>query len=159
MTEIGDNAFRDWRSLEEMVFPTGSRLEKIGAHALAGTALQWFVAPKNLKTIGAGAFAGCKSLREVKLNEGLEQLGGDGEGVFQDSAIVAAYVPSTLREFRMETFSGCKNLRKVEVAEGCRLGIRQCLPPSVAVVVSAEAPLAGGSPDSIWSQASPGPAV
>ena len=78
-TAIETDAFRGWTSLEEVVFEAGSRLERIGDHAFAGTALKEFAAPSSLKTIGAGAFADCKSLR---LNEGLESLGGEGDGAF-----------------------------------------------------------------------------
>ena len=74
VTEIADNAFRDWTNLEEVVFEPNSRLERIGDHAFAGTALREFTAPGSLKVIGSGAFMNCKSLKAVRLNEGLEEI-------------------------------------------------------------------------------------
>ena len=68
VTEIGDDAFRSWAGLEEVVFEPGSRLERIGSHAFAGTALKSFTAPDSLKSIGEGAFAGCRKLKSVTLN-------------------------------------------------------------------------------------------
>ena len=76
VTEIGDKAFRDWRGLAEVVFAGRSSLGRVGALAFAGTAIESFVAPDSLRSIGPGAFLRCKSLREVRLNEGLQSLGG-----------------------------------------------------------------------------------
>ena len=70
VTEIGDDAFRDWSNLVEIVFEPGSKLKRIGNHAFAGTALQSFVAPNSLKSIGEGAFAGCSNLKKIKVGEG-----------------------------------------------------------------------------------------
>ena len=79
VTSIASDAFRDWAGLEEVVFKGRSSLERIGSHAFAGTGLGAFAAPGSLRKILGGAFAGCESLKEVRLNEGLESL---GEGVF-----------------------------------------------------------------------------
>ena len=125
VTEIADEAFRDWGNLAEVVFEPASRLARIGTHAFANTALEKFTAPKSLREIGNGAFMNCKCLREARLNEGLESL---GEGVFQDSGLEVVYIPTTLRVLPRQTFSNCWCLRRVEVAEGCRLGLQYCLP-------------------------------
>ena len=127
VTEIGDDAFRSWASLEEVVFEPGSRLERIGKHTFAGTALKNFTAPDSLRSIGDGAFAGCKNLKEVRLNQGLQYIGGDEVGAFQDSGLRTAYVPSLLGRLRSRTFAGCKNLRKITVAEGCDVRLEYCL--------------------------------
>ena len=138
VTDIASDAFRGWAGLAEVVFKGKSSLERIGSHAFAGTGLKVFIAPGSLKTIRAGAFAGCKNLKEVRLNEGLESL---GDGVFQDSGVVTIYIPLTLQRMRKDTFAGCQSLRRVEVAEGCKLGIRYYLPQNVEVVtVSARLP-------------------
>ena len=127
VTEIGDGVFRSWACLEEVVFEPGSRLERIGSHAFAGTALKKFVAPDSLRSIGEGAFAGCRKLKSVTLNEGLQSLGSGRVGAFQDSGVKAAYVPSLLGRFRRETFAGCRSLKKIKVAEGCKVRLEYCL--------------------------------
>ena len=80
VTEIAEDAFRGWKSLEEVMFEPGSRLERIGGRAFAGTALREFNAPGNLKVIGSGAFMNCEDLKAMRLNEGLEKI---GLGAFQ----------------------------------------------------------------------------
>ena len=137
VTAIEADAFRGWTSLEEIVFEGKSRLERIGDHAFAGTALREFVAPGSLKTIGAGAFADCKSLKQVRLNEGLESLGGEGDGAFQNSGIEEIYIPSTLREMSRATFSKCKSLRRARVVDGCRADIKHCVQSVVTVEIVA----------------------
>ena len=127
VVEIADDAFRDWTNLAEVVFAPGSRLERIGTHAFTGTALKSFVAPDALREIGEGAFACCRSLKEVRLNEGLRSVGETGVGAFQDSGLRNAYVPSLLRKLRRETFAGCKGLKKIQIAEGCDVRLEHCL--------------------------------
>ena len=109
------------------MFEPNSRLERIGTHAFTGTALKSFIAPDSLRSIGEGAFAGCKNLKEVRLNQGLQHIGGDEVGAFQDSGLRSAYVPSLLGRLRSRTFAGCKNLRKITVAEGCDVKLEYCL--------------------------------
>ena len=125
VTEIADEAFRDWENLAEVVFEPGNRLARIGTHAFANTALEKFIAPKSLREIGNGAFMNCVSLREARLNEGLESL---GEGAFWGSGLETVYIPATLRVLPRQTFSNCWCLRRVEVVDGCRFGLQYCLP-------------------------------
>ena len=54
-------------------FPEG--LEKIGVCAFEKTKLRDAELPASLRTLSQGAFTGCKSLKTVKFNEGLETLG------------------------------------------------------------------------------------
>ena len=58
----------------------GSLLEKVGENCFYGTAIKEFRAPQSLREVGSGAFAGCKGLERVALNEGLERLGECGNG-------------------------------------------------------------------------------
>ena len=139
VTAIEAEAFRGWTGLREVVFEAGGRLGWIGSHAFAGTALCRVATPPGLKELGAGAFAGCGSLRSARLNEGLRQLGSwdSRDGVFQDSALESVYVPSTLEAMRPNAFVGCDRLRVVEVAEGCAVDVTGCVGPAVEVRVTA----------------------
>lgn len=96
VTNIAEDAFRGWKGLSEIALTGRSRLERIGARAFAFTALEKFIAPRSLTTIRSGAFARCKNLKEVRLNEGLESIGGGGEGAFFGSGVEVVYIPSTL---------------------------------------------------------------
>ena len=140
VTEIEQDAFRGWKSLAEIVFEPGSRLARIGSHAFADTALETFTAPKSLKEIGMGAFMNCVSLREARLNEGLEKIWGwdSDDGAFQGSGLETVYVPSTLQKLRRETFADCRNLRRVEIADGCKADLKRCVQPMVSVETVAQ---------------------
>ena len=127
VTAIEEDAFRDWSNLTEVIFEPYSRLQSIGSHAFVGTALKKFVAPDSLKFIGEGAFAGCRKLKSVALNEGLQSLGSGRVGAFQDSGVKVAYVPSLLGRLRRETFAGCRSLKKIKVADGCKVRLEYCL--------------------------------
>ena len=116
VTEIMDDAFRGWTNLREVVFESGSRLRRVGDHAFAGTTLRGFAAPEGLREIGICAFMGCKNLREVKLNEGLESL---GKGAFRDSGVEEVHLPSSLRTMGEDVFVGCGSLQRVEVGADC----------------------------------------
>lgn len=108
VTEIADDAFRGWASLEEVIFESNSRLERIGDCAFAGTALREFAVPERLREMG--------------------------EDVFRNSELKTIRLPSTLQNIREKTFAGCMCLRRVEVAEGCKLDVRGFLPTGAEVV-------------------------
>ena len=133
ITEIAEDAFRDWDSLEEVVFESGSLLERIGAHAFARTALREFIAPSELKEICDGAFMNCKSLKEVRLNENLERIGGDGDGAFQGSGVETVQIYSKLQKMGERTFLNCKKLRQVEISRDCEIDIKRYVPVSVEI--------------------------
>lgn len=72
---IKSNVFHDCSRLRKVTFPDDSTLEEIGSWCFSGSGIEEFYAPQNLKKIGANAFADCKNLKTVVLNEGLETLG------------------------------------------------------------------------------------
>ena len=150
VSEIAEDAFRGWTALVEVVFEPGSRPETIGANAFADTALGQFTATRSLKTIESGAFARCRNLKTVTLNEGLESIAGEEGGAFLDSGVEIVHIPSTLQRMSTRTFSGCKDLKKVDIAEGCTIAVRDCLPPDVeiAMVPLAKEELCKGSDQS-----------
>ena len=120
VTEIADDAFRDWTNLVEVVFEPGSRLRRVGDHSFAGTSLREFAAPEALREIGSGAFANCSYLRTVSLNKGLESL---GEGAFQGSGLETIYDSSTLRALPEMVSAGCMRLRGMCLGEGCGVDV------------------------------------
>ncbi|MGC7169753.1 leucine-rich repeat protein [Metamycoplasma hominis] len=71
--------------------------------------------PNNVKEIGDSAFLGCKNLKEVILNEGLERIGAEA---FQNLPIELVYIPSSVKEIEYSSFSNCKNLKEVILNEG-----------------------------------------
>lgn len=116
VTEIAEDAFRDWTGLEEIVFESGSRLERIGDRAFAGTALREFTTPESLKVIGSDAFMDCKNLKAITLNNGLESI---GDRAFQNSGVEEAHLPSSLWRVGENAFAGCRSLGKMDIGANC----------------------------------------
>ena len=81
--------------------------------------------PSAVRAIRQGAFYKVESLRSVVLNEGLEALGtdecqSDGNrrpGVFQESGLERARLPSTLRAIEYTVFEGCASTKRIEFLE------------------------------------------
>ena len=104
-------------------------LEKIGFNAFYKSGIERVDLPSSTRSIGAQAFAECKRLRDVQLNDGLKTLGGIGGyatskyrgNVFECSALESIVIPSTLEVLKEYTFSSCYKLASVVFAEGSRL--------------------------------------
>ena len=144
---MGSGAFRECRSLRRVVFREGSALHTIGADCFRGSGLQRIELPGSLRAVNDGAFADCKGLQFVGLNDGLARLGeeeknrppdpelpGFGEepdqhcSVFQSSVIAEMRVPSTPVEIQSGTFQDCK-LTAIQIGEDCPLSTMEHLIP------------------------------
>ena len=80
---IGDAAFKDAINLKEVVF-------------------------KNVLFIGAYAFKNCRSLKSVKLNEGLLHI---SKNAFADcNNLESIYLPKSIRQIEEDAFKNCKKL-------------------------------------------------
>lgn len=75
----------------------------------------------------------CKSLKKVRLNEGLERVGGDGDGAFQGSGIETVQIYSKLQKMGDKTFSNCKHLGKMEVSCACEIDMKRFAPSTVEI--------------------------
>ena len=71
--------------------------------------------PNNVKEIGEGAFSGCRNIKEVILNEGLEKI---DSGAFQDTNIESITIPDSVEEIGKYAFYNCTNLKEVTLNEG-----------------------------------------
>ncbi|MEX1819626.1 leucine-rich repeat domain-containing protein [Metamycoplasma hominis] len=71
--------------------------------------------PSSIKEIGKGAFSGCRNLKEVILNEGLEKIGDEA---FSSTKIESITIPGSIKEIGGYAFSSCKNLKEVILNEG-----------------------------------------
>lgn len=129
---IGEGAFYDCSSLEEICIPSSVKvikdkafggctslghlvlaegLEEIGAEAFVGcTSLEEVVIPISVKTIAKGAFKGCTSLRVVKMTENLQEL---QDSAFEDcTALEEVTVPSKFARRAGQIFNGCGKIVK-----------------------------------------------
>ena len=92
VTSIGENAFAWLGTLETVTF--GS----------------------NVKVVGNEAFRNCSSLREVTLNDGLENI---GENVFTEcQSLESISIPGSVTRIGSNAFGFCDNLGEVTLNEG-----------------------------------------
>ena len=82
VTSIAAEAFKDNQYLKYVTLPV--YIEKIGDNAFANSTIEnaIMVSSRELKSIGAGAFKGCKNLVQLDIPENIENI---GEGAFADT--------------------------------------------------------------------------
>ncbi len=122
VTEIKAGTFAQCDRLTSVTVE-GNGLTSIASNAFENTALTSFSAPK-VTSVGANAFAGCKSLKSVSL----PSIVTIGTGAFNGcSSLAGMNFPSTIESIGREAFLGCGfvtlNLSKlsgtVSFGEGC----------------------------------------
>ena len=100
MTEIPDAMFIRCSQLSEVNIP--SHCSRIGAHAFAGTALPEIAIPAHVREIGASAFEGCRSAKEITMQEGVERL---EDHCFEGCAAQEIHVPESVTYIGADCFS------------------------------------------------------
>lgn len=98
VSEIGVDAFCGCRKLKKLVFKTAS---KMGIRAKKSIGAKTASSASRLKVIRAGAFHGCESLRNVKLPEGLEEI---GPHAFSQSGLESVATPQSVRRIYQGAF-------------------------------------------------------
>lgn len=115
VTEIALHAFED-TALVRLVVPANVKF--IGNYAFANCVSLnevTFAAGSQLTETGDGVFAGCTSLTSVTLPENLKIMGSLS---FSDCANLKTVSFPALTALGSETFAGCKKLEQVTFAEG-----------------------------------------
>ena len=80
--------------------------------------------PSSARRLGAGAFAGCASLREAVLPEGAQ---GVPERLFSDcAALRRVFLPGTVRTVSERAFYGCASLAAIALPAGCAVEDLTC---------------------------------
>lgn len=77
-----------------------------------------FTTPSTLTKIMNNPFTHSKNLKEVTLNEGLEEV---PYSAFYDSKIVSVNIPASVTRIGSFAFSGCSDLQTVAIADGSKL--------------------------------------
>lgn len=122
VTGIGNGAFRGCKNLSDLKFP--SNLEKLYSNAFHSCeSLQRVEIPRDIQVIDfhngnpayRGPFAGCKSLRSVKFEEGTTRI---GPGLLQGcTGLQKIDIPHTVTEIANNAFEGCSGLTEVTLPE------------------------------------------
>lgn len=80
-----------------------------------------FVLPKKTQRVGEEAFYHCRSLRGVKLCEGVKSIGMDA--FIGCNELECVDIPSSVKELAYRLFSGCPNLQKIYLRHSSPVGI------------------------------------
>ncbi|AUW37073.1 hypothetical protein C1937_01235 [Metamycoplasma hominis] len=83
----------------------GKNITEIGAEAFKYTNIESITIPGSVKEIGQLAFSGCKNLKEVILNEGLEKIGAYA---FDYTNIESITIPGSVKEIGTWAFNFSK---------------------------------------------------
>ena len=110
LTKIEDEAFKDCKLLNQVVFSKG--LKKIGKNAFEDcNLLESITLPSTVTDIDKHAFTSCVNLREVEFNEGLKYI---GHYSFWDcKSLQSITIPSSVKFIGREAFDECENLSEV----------------------------------------------
>lgn len=155
VTEIGSNAFRNCTNLKEFKFPVegvdnaGAEPAALAENAAEGDAAQpegIIVTPSSLQTIGNYAFQSCTSMKQIKLNEGLQKI---GQSAFaKNSQLNDIELPSTITTLSDRCFEGCGLSKIVIPASVTSLGSymgKSCNNDNVTFYICAATPATCGS--------------
>ncbi|MCF1354849.1 leucine-rich repeat domain-containing protein [Mycoplasma hominis] len=93
----------------------GKNITEIGNRAFFNSVIQSVTIPGSVKEIGESAFSGCRNIKEVFLNEGLEKIGSEA---FKYTNIESITIPGSIKEIDKGAFSWCTNLKEVILNEG-----------------------------------------
>ncbi len=114
ITEIGDNAFCDCKTLMGVVVPEG--VTRIGDFAFDGCiALSNVMLPDTVTEIGVSAFGGCAALQKIDLPESVTRI---GESAFCGCGLLSVTVPQSIRKLENEVFWECPDLHSVFIGNG-----------------------------------------
>ena len=86
--------------------------------------MEEFQTPSSLRVIEAKVFSKCDDLTRVVLNDGLETLGKNDEGVFEDGGLEEIVIPKTLKKISKNAFRECEYLVIVWVEDGFAIDIK-----------------------------------
>lgn len=96
--ELEDYAFYRCQKLREVVFESGSHLERIGEACFAGCGIESMCLPRSLRDIDIQAFDGCQSLSQLGF-ERMSKLRSVGRAAFRGTQLSPAKVkyPKSLK--------------------------------------------------------------
>jgi len=114
---IDNYAFSGCASLNSLYLPPN--LEHLGCRIIENTQISSIEVPKSLKTCNhdyrdEGPFANCKSLKEVKFEEGTEKI---SEYILAGSNVTDIVIPDSVISLGDFAFSNCTSLSEINLPE------------------------------------------
>ena len=115
VTEIGDRAFYECKSLKEITIP-GS-ISQIGTYTFGEClSLARVTIPGSVAAIGEKAFYDCRKLAEITIPEGVVSIGD--EAFSYCSALKEVTIPDSVVSVGKSAFTICTKLREVTIGKG-----------------------------------------
>ena len=115
---IGESAFKN-ASFETITISANVLIIK--ANAFENTGLTSITIPSNVQTIGNSAFASCKNLTNLVIENGVSSI---GQMAFSSLPITSITIPGSVKELSYAMFGSCRNLVEVTLLNGVTTGDR-----------------------------------
>lgn len=114
VTIIGEDAFRNCRSLTGVIIPDG--VKRIGESAFASCpSLTDVEIPDSVTSIGKYAFYDCTGLRSIKITNGVISI---NKGTFEDCrSLTRVVIPNGVTNIDYAAFRGCKGLTSIVIPD------------------------------------------
>ena len=121
LESIGSHAFYQCSALTTVTIGDGSAIKSIGERAFYScSALESFEIPASVETIGSYAFSNCTVLKELTFETG-SVLTSIPYNMARETALEKVVIPASVTEIAGEAFCGVKTLTSVTFEEGSAL--------------------------------------
>ena len=111
VTRIGKDAF-SYSGLSDVEIPDA--VEEIGESAYSNCYNLYMIEiPGNVRKIGPDAFAGCTSLEEATMEEGVAEI---GDYAFREAAVYEVSIPASVEKIGKNPFALCGNLTEISAS-------------------------------------------
>lgn len=135
VTAIGDNAFKNFGNLIEIILP--NTITSIGVRSFQNCRQTTINIPESLSSLGEGAFTDCDNLTEVTLPATLTSV--PALAFYSCNGLTTLTLPATMTSLGIRAFYGCNNLSTINslaaTAPSCSEGTFQNVPSSCRVNV------------------------
>lgn len=134
--KIGSKSFIDCTKLTDCGLNKMKSLEAIEYEAFENSGIKQIYIPNSVKSIGWGAFYGCKSAKKIYIGKKLSSTGsyafaGSGitsvkipsniktieYGAFSNTNLTAIKIPDTVTTVESKAFAGCENLKTATLSK------------------------------------------
>lgn len=116
ITSLGYSSFSYISSLTDVIFDSSDTLTTIGASAFKGcSSLKNITIPSSVRSIGTGAFKDCTSLETIKIPNAVSEI---SSAVFSGcSSLTDARIPNSVTQIGTYAFEDCVNLKTVNLSD------------------------------------------
>ncbi len=139
---IDKYAFMNSSNLKGVTIP--DTVKFIGSYAFGNTSIESVIIPDSVATMESYVFYGCKSLKNVVLSRGLEEIGANA---FKEcAALEGIIIPDNIKIIRANAFYGCNSLKSIVIPNSvAHMGDRVFNNPDIIIYCEAK------SKPSYWS--------